>query len=113
MSRGSYARTALFTVTTPPDFLPQRAWDVPETFTDAKLYAKSLPVHEARNFARLWNTRQVRLCRRDEWDHTWLIVSSCCKQGKKWYDDQADPAEAGQPAPVDAKANAEEEGGAA
>jgi hypothetical protein len=86
MSKGSYNRTALFTVTVPPEFKPQRPWDVPPGFSTATLYMKNLGVHVARRFARLFNARQVQLLQRGQWDRTWMIVSSCCKQGSPMFD---------------------------
>ena len=82
MSRGSYNRTAIFVVTAPPDFRPQRAWTLPDTFTSATLHMKNLSVHQARQFVRLFNARQVQLLERGEWDHLWMIVSSCVRPSK-------------------------------
>lgn len=90
MGHGSYLRTALYTVTVPPDFKPQRAWHVPSGFTNGTLYMKNLAVHDARRFARLFNTKQVRLLEAGQWDHTWMIVSSCCRPSK-WRESNEQP----------------------
>lgn len=90
MSRKSYARTALYVVQTPEEFCPDRPWTVPDAFSDAKLYMKNLSVHEARRFCRLFNERQVQLYCKHQWDRTWMIVSSCCRQSRKW--DESTPA---------------------
>ena len=81
MSRYSYNRTAVYLVTTPPEFRPDRPWTVPGAFTGATLYQKNLPVHEARTFARLFNARQVSLCQQRTWDHSWMIVVTSCRPG--------------------------------
>jgi hypothetical protein len=95
MSRHFYNRTALFIVTTPPDFRPQRAWHVPDAFTAGTLYMKNMSVHEARGFARTFNAKQIQLFEHGKWDHSWMIVSSCCRPSKWHENGQSDAATIG------------------
>ena len=98
MSHGSYMRTAVYTVTTAPDFRPQRAWSIPNEFTAATLSVKNIPLHEAKHFARIFNRKQVKLSEGGDWDHTWMIVASCSRQCH-WHDN-------GQPQPANMEGGA-------
>ena len=86
MSRGSFNRTAVYIVTTPPEFRPQRPWTVPDSFSNATLFAKNQSVTDGRRFARMFNAKQVQLCETRQWDHRWAIVSSCCRPST-WKED--------------------------
>jgi hypothetical protein len=86
MSRGSFNRTAVYLVTTPPEFRPDRPWTVPDSFMDATLFAKNQSVTDARHFVRTFNFKQVQLCQSGKWNHQWAIVSSCCRPSK-WHED--------------------------
>jgi hypothetical protein len=94
MSRGSYNRTAVYTVTTAPDFHPQRTWSIPYEYTAAKLAVKNLPLHEAKHFARIFNKKQVALSQGGDWDHSWMIVASCCRPSR-WHENGQPQAEEG------------------
>lgn len=66
---------AVFLVTVSPDFRPQRYWTWPDTFTDAELVGKNLPMVVAAGFCRTFNQRQVKHLQAGEWDCRWAIAT--------------------------------------
>lgn len=52
-------RQAVYLVTVPPDWKPQRLWDWPPTFTDGQLVAKNLPPASALGYCRTYNKNRV------------------------------------------------------
>jgi len=76
MSRRQGGRIAVYIVTTPAGFAPQRAWHYPESFTDAALHARNLLAGEAKQFARVFNDRALLQKQRGAWEGKWAIVAN-------------------------------------
>jgi hypothetical protein len=88
-------KQAVFIVTTPPDFKPQRPWDVPPSFAVGTLYAKNLSIREAVGFARTFNKRAVQARERHQWDHRWAILSKHLRPHRRWQQAQTESEKGG------------------
>ena len=81
MSRREGGRIAVYVVVTPTEFQPQRAWHVPDAFTEGVLYARNLLALQAKEFARTFNDRALLQIQTRVWDRKWAIVSAYLKPG--------------------------------
>jgi len=55
------AKNAVYLVTVPETFQPERPWDLPDQVVEAELYAKNLALVHVLGFCRTFNSRQLRL----------------------------------------------------
>jgi hypothetical protein len=65
------AKNAVYVVTVPETFRPQRPWDLPPQTSDGELWAKNVTLSEARDFVRVFNKRQLL---RGLTDHKWAMA---------------------------------------
>ena len=72
-------RSAVFIVQVGEDFRPQSPWNLPATFTQAEIYAKNLPLEDARAAVRTLNKAAIESWVADHaaWDRRWAIVVAC------------------------------------
>jgi hypothetical protein len=61
MSRRRWERNAVYLITVPDDFRPQRPWELPPGIVAGELYAKNLAMAHALGFVRCFNKRQMDL----------------------------------------------------
>ena len=73
------AKQAVYIVTAPPDYKPQRPWDVLPSFLSGELYAKNLTMNAAHGIARTFNALALRDHCHGKWDRRWAIVSKHLK----------------------------------
>lgn len=74
MTRPHKGRQVVYLVTVPPDFVPQRPWDVLSGFSDGELYARNLTSTQGLNFARTHNKKAILDREQGQWDRRWAIV---------------------------------------
>jgi hypothetical protein len=65
------ARNAVYVVTVPESFRPERPWTFPDQISAGELYAKNLAMVHALGFVRTFNKRQLAL---NFAEHRWAIV---------------------------------------
>jgi hypothetical protein len=72
-------RSAVYVVRANADFLPQSPWNFPETFSDAELRVKNLPLEDARAMVRTMNKTAIEAWQIDHeaWNRQWAIVVAC------------------------------------
>lgn len=81
MSRTSVNRTAIYTVIVPDEWIPQRPWNIPPSFTDGVLIHRNCNIMEARDFVRVFNRGQAqwRAKDKDGWDRKWAFCVPCVR----------------------------------
>ena len=74
-------RSTVYLVRVGSDLRPNSSWEHPQTFSDAKLQVRNLPLEDARAMVRGLNKTAFEAWQhnRDAWDHQWAIVVACVR----------------------------------
>jgi hypothetical protein len=74
-------RSVVYLVCAGDDFRPQSPWDIPNSFTDAKLQARNVTLEDARATVRALNKTAVESwqANHDTWDRQWAIAVACAR----------------------------------
>jgi hypothetical protein len=88
-NRTSTNRTAVFVVRVPDDWIPQREWHIPPSFSNGELLHKNLNIREARDVVRVFNREAVqkRIAEKSsgtKWDRRWALCVPCIKIPPAW-----------------------------
>lgn len=85
MASRSKGRQAVYLVSPPPDWKPQRPWDFPPSFSTGQLVAKNLTPQTAAGYARTANKATLERFQRDKTPiDKWAIVGRHLKAN--WHD---------------------------
>ena len=68
-------KQAVYLVSVPETFRPQRPWDLPPVAWDLDLHAKNLPMPDALGFARAFNKARVQASQAGQPIGQWAIVA--------------------------------------
>lgn len=80
-------KSAVYIVTVPDQFRPQRPWDFPQLFTGGEVFTRNVNVAQARGFVFCFNKRQMAL---GIPDRKWAIAAGHAKQ--RWHDREREAA---------------------
>ena len=75
MTRRLRGHQAVYLVTPPPGWKPQRLWDFPPEFTTGQLVARNLRPADAAGYARSHNKAAIEQSQRGEPIATWAIYA--------------------------------------
>lgn len=85
MAFRSKGRQAVYLVSPPPDWKPQRLWDFPPVFSDGQLVARNLTPQTAAGYARTHNKGVLERFQREKIAiDRWAIVGRHLKAN--WHD---------------------------
>ena len=74
-------RSVVYIITVGPDFRPQSPWSLPETFLDARVKARNVPLQDARAMVRTLNKTALEAWQfdHDGWDRQWAVAVACVR----------------------------------
>ena len=74
-------RSVVYVVRTGGDFCPRSPWDFPESFTDARIQVRNIPVEDARAMVRGLNKAAIESwdANHEGWNRQWAIAVVCVR----------------------------------